>query len=438
MTTQPGQLGPFRYWGDRKPDTTRPLLTFTRASDAVPVKTGAAGDDAGSGTAATLRIYGPIDSWGGWWGVSAKEVSAALDLLGDVDRLVIRINSPGGDSFEGRAIMNLLRAHRAECTAVVDGLAASAASYIAVGCNETVMSPGTAMMIHDTHTAIYGDAAALRKQADVIESISKSGAELYASVAGGTVEHWRELQRAETWFTADEAVEAKLADRVGLVADLGPVETASDEGDDAIVALGDEDDRARAAYDLSIFTSPGRDKAPALKPPNASAGGSLNTEGGSAVAFSDEQIASLRSTLGLADDADEAAILAAAETVVDKVTEPTADTATEIPPGHVVIPAAKLADLEAGAQLATKTAAQLHDQAREAFLDSVRSKYLPANRDAWAKEYDRDAEATKTHFASAPDLVPVSELGHSQGGDAEALAADADYLALFPDEKKEA
>lgn len=436
MTTK---MGLFRYWGDRKPDTSKPILTFTRPTDAAKA---AKADAASSGADApkmvgTLRIYGPIDSWGGWWGVSAKDVSRALDQLGDVDQVIVRINSPGGESFEGRAIMNMLRAHKAQCIAVVDGIAASAASYIAVGCDETVMAPGTELMIHDTHTFVYGDAAELRKQADVVDSISRSGSELYADVAGGTAEQWRELQRAETWYTAAEAVEAGLADRVGVVPDAGPAETAQD--DQVVVVTPQGEELAEPAFDLSIFQFAGRDKAPDPKPPTASAGGSTETEGGSAVAFSDEQLTTMRQKLGLAETADEAAILAAVNAVVEESLEERPEgtpAETTIPEGHVVIPAAKLADLEAGAKLATDTAAVLQAKERDAFLDANRSKYLPANRDAWAKEYDRDPDATREHFKTAPDLVPVSELGHAQGGDAEALAADADYLALFPDEKQ--
>jgi ATP-dependent protease ClpP protease subunit len=427
------KLGPYRYWGERKPDTKRPLLTVSRNLDAVPIKTGTAGTDDKPVAAATLRIYGPIDSWGGWWGVSAKEVSTALDLLGDVEQLVVRINSPGGDAFEGRAIMNLLRAHKATCIAVVDGLAASAASYIAVGCDETVMSPGTALMIHDTHTIIYGNAEDLRKQADVIDSISKSGAELYAEVAGGTVEKWRELQRVETWFTASEAVEANLADRVAVVPDLGPVETASGDEEPTLTCCGEEDERAAAEYDLSIFHFAGRDQAPTPQPPTASADGSTQPEGGPAVAFSDEQVTTMRQKLGIAENADEATILAALDEALSEQAEPTA---VQIPEGHVVIPAAKLADLEAGAALAATTAKSLHDKERDAFLDSVRNKYLPTSRDGWAAEYDRDEEGVRAHFAKAPVLIATSELGHDNPVAENQAEDDEAYFSLFPDEKK--
>ena len=420
---QQSGLGGLAYWGDRKPPKN-----FADVFRAYATKeTSGKGGSTKTRTTATLRLYGPI--YDGWFGISARKVSQALDELGDVDAIVVRVNSPGGDAWEGMTILNMLRAHQAEVTAVVDGVAASAASYLVAGCDRTVMSPGTQMMIHDASALAYGPAETMAKAKVFLDSVSDSIAAIYADIAGGTDEAWRALMKETTWYTAKEAVAAGLADAVEVVKDAGETETAEDTEPDELES--DVEDR----FDLSMYPFAGRSHAPAPKPPAASAEGSTQTEGGTAVAVSDEQIADLRNKLGLADDADEATILATVEDVVDKATEPPAVTKpAEIPEGHVVIPAAKLADLEAGAKLATDTAAALQAKDRDAFLDANRSKFLPANRNAWAKEYDRDPEATKTHFASAPDIVPVSELGHAQGGDAEALAADADYLALFPDE----
>src|SRR5690606_23932349 len=84
------------------------------------------------GTVARLRLFDPIDSWGEWWGMSAKDFAAALDELpAEVDTLELLINSPGGDVFDGLAIVNTMRAHSARTVATVQGIAASAASFIA-------------------------------------------------------------------------------------------------------------------------------------------------------------------------------------------------------------------------------------------------------------------------------------------------------------------
>src|SRR5690554_544560 len=140
---------PNRFWGSR--DVPKTKREFFDAVVAPPPQ----GD---APEIATIRLYGPIDSWGGYWGISAKDVGGVLDALPEsVSQIILRINSPGGHVFEGISIMNLLAAHRAKVTAVVDGLAASAASVIAAGADETVMSPGTQMMIHCTSTIVWGN-----------------------------------------------------------------------------------------------------------------------------------------------------------------------------------------------------------------------------------------------------------------------------------------
>jgi ATP-dependent protease ClpP protease subunit len=417
-------LGGLAYWGDRKPPKAFAQVFNAAKSE----KSTGEGSSATTRTTATLRLYGPI--YDGWFGISARKVSEALDQLGDVDAIVIRVNSPGGDPWEGMAILNMLRAHAAEVTAVVDGVAASAASYLVAGCDKTVMSPGTQMMIHDASAIAYGPAETMAKAQTFLNSVSDSIAAIYADVAGGTDESWRALMKETTWYTAKEAVAAGLADSVGVVKDAGETETAEEQD----LAELDSEVEDMAQWAASVFNTAG---PPAPKPPTASADGNTHTEGGSAVALSDEQI-TMRQKLGIAEDADEATTLAALEEALEERAEPpAASTTPEIPEGHVVIPAAKLADLEAGAQLATTTAKALADQERDAFLNGpeARGKYLPSNRDAWAKEYDRDPQATREHFKTAPVLVPTNEIGHDNPVDEAQSEDDAVYAALFGDEK---
>ncbi len=189
-----------------------------------------------------LHLDDVIDSWGGSWGVSAKEVNAALAELGDVTEIHLHINSPGGEVWEGVAILNALRRHPATVTAVVDGLAASAASFIAAGCDRVVMARNTQMMIHDAWGIGIGPAADMRDLADRLDKISDNIASIYAGKSGGQVGDWRSLMLAETWYDADEAVAAGLADEVE-----GAVQA------DATVAN---------AFDLSVFKHPGRAQAP--------------------------------------------------------------------------------------------------------------------------------------------------------------------------------
>ena len=116
---------------------------------------------------ATMRLYDPIDSWGEYWGVSAKEFAQALDdLPSNVTEIRLHINSPGGDVFDGVAIVNSLRSHPARVVAVVDGIAASAASFIATAADETIMAPNSEMMIHDAWGLCVGNAAEMRQMAE--------------------------------------------------------------------------------------------------------------------------------------------------------------------------------------------------------------------------------------------------------------------------------
>lgn len=129
--------------------------------------------------------------------------------------------------------------------------------------------------------------------------------------------------------------------------------------------------------------------------------------------FNDTQITALREQVGFPADADADTIVAA---VTEALTESADPKETQVPAGHVVVPQAKLADLEAGAAAGVRAAQTLHDRDREAFLDANKTKYAAANRGAWATEYDRDPEGTRRHFAEAPVLVPINEIGHQDDG----------------------
>src|SRR5882757_1150017 len=169
---------------------------------------------------AKLYLYGPIDSWGGYWGVSAAEFATVLNELdSDVTQLELHINSPGGEVFECIAIMNLLKDHAATVTAVVDGLAASAASFIACGMNELVMGENTELMIHDAWGIAIGNAKDMHDYGDFLSRTSDNIAAVYAKKAGGTKADWREYMQAEAWFSAEEAVANGLADRVAAPAE---------------------------------------------------------------------------------------------------------------------------------------------------------------------------------------------------------------------------
>ena len=390
------------------------------------------------GTKATTRIYGSIVSWS-WFGsdnVSSKDVAKALDELDPtVTEIQVRLNSPGGAAFEGIAILNLLRAHPAKITAVVDGLAASAASIIAVGCDETIMSPGGQLMIHNPFCGAWGEASDLQKAINMLTALQSSMASLYAEATGeGSIEDWAAVMDAETWYTADEAVEAGLADVVQVVPDAGQTITAgtddTDETDDE--DLDEDDDELLMQFARFGYRYAGRQQAPAPRqvaaaamaptPPTASADGSTTEGKEPAVAFSDAELNTLRTKLGVAEDADEATILAALDEALDERAEAPAPqgSTTTIPEGMSLIETDVLAELKAGAADGRTARQQQVEAHRDGLIrDAIAAgKISPARRDHWVKQFAADAAGAEEMLAQLePGLIPVSEVGHADTGD---------------------
>ncbi len=415
----------YRYWGDRKPNARLAkvqMSTFMDTfldvmngdSDTAPEQVGL--DE--NPTVAVFRLYAPIDSWGGWWGISAEEVSAALDKLpSSVTTLIIRINSPGGEVPDALAILNMFRAHRAKTIAVVDGWAVSAASFIACGCDETVMSPGTEAMIHDARIFAYGDPAALRKMADRMDTSSNGVAAIYADKAGKDEAYWRTVMGPETWFTAKEFVEAGLADRVAVVPDAGMTDTpGTDEPE--VDETGLEGDAPENVFDLSMYRYAGRNQAPApaaaiappTKPPTASADGITPPEGGTDMSFIDD----VRTKLGVAKDADEATITAALDEALNERAEDTPPSSTNaLKDGQIAVSKAEWEEMRGDAQRGSAAATELHEMRRTAALDRLKDRFLPTNRQAWEKEYDLNPKATIEALEKRPVVIPLDELGHS-------------------------
>ena len=164
-----------------------------------------------------LTLYGDIAETT-WWGdeVTPKQFKADLDALGDIGTLDIYINSGGGDVFAGIAIYNTLRRSGAHKIAHVDGLAASIASVIAMAADEIVMAENAMMMIHEAWTLAGGNKREIRKIADELERIDGLIAETYQVRTNLDIDQIRDLLMAETWMTAQEAVEMGFADRVEL------------------------------------------------------------------------------------------------------------------------------------------------------------------------------------------------------------------------------
>jgi ATP-dependent Clp protease protease subunit len=175
-----------------------------------------------------LLVYEDIGEnyWSGG-GVTAKTVKQQIDQAGPHNSIAVRINSPGGDAFEGVAIHNLLRAQGKPVNVYVDGIAASAASIIAMAGDTRVMGNNAMMMIHNAWSVCQGYADDMRKMADTLDKVSASVAQTYIDRAGLSKDKVKDLMDAESWLSAKECVEMNLA--TGVAED--------DENDDAAMAL---------------------------------------------------------------------------------------------------------------------------------------------------------------------------------------------------------
>lgn len=144
-------------------------------------------------------------------GITAKRVSGALRAIGDKP-VVVEINSPGGDYFEGLAIYNVLREHTQDVTVKVVGIAASAASVIAMA-GDTIMVPRAGfLMIHNVWVVAIGNKDDLRAVADGLEPFDAVAAEIYAARSGMNIKEIVKMLDAETWIGGDDAVAMGMAD----------------------------------------------------------------------------------------------------------------------------------------------------------------------------------------------------------------------------------
>lgn len=184
-----------------------------------------------------INLY---DEIGGWFGVTAKQFREKLDGVKS-SKIILNINSPGGDVFDGIAIYNDLLAHKAYVVVRVTGLAASAASLIAMAGDEVHIADNAFFMIHNAWSVAIGDARAMTKRANLLSMIDAELGETYAARTGGDADDIREQMNDETWFNADEAVEQGFADKI----------IAADEKADA-----------KASFDLAPF----KNVPKALKP----------------------------------------------------------------------------------------------------------------------------------------------------------------------------
>lgn len=144
--------------------------------------------------------------------INAKDIRESLESV--TDDIVIKLNSPGGDVFEGIEIYNYLKDHPSNVTVEVTGVAASAATFITAGANEVIMNVGTSLMIHEASTFTWGNKSDIQKTLNALETIDESILSIYSEKTGQSNEQLKEWMNEEKWFTADEAVEFGFANSV--------------------------------------------------------------------------------------------------------------------------------------------------------------------------------------------------------------------------------
>lgn len=187
------------------------LLTFSMKKESPK-----AGDDwfrivSKKGEPTKVYIYDEI----GYWGTNAKDFASQL---GDIDdsEIHLHINSPGGSVFDGLAISAAIKDHKATVVGKVDGMAASAASFILQACDSREISRNAQVMIHDATAYAGGNAASMRRAAELLDRISDNIADIYAVRSKqGTKKSWRAtMVDGDTWYDGNEALSAGLVDLV--------------------------------------------------------------------------------------------------------------------------------------------------------------------------------------------------------------------------------
>ena len=174
-----------------------------------------ADDDEKKSTSAEIVIYDAIGK--SFWdddAVSAKDFIDSLTMLGDVAHITMRINSPGGDVFDGVAIHNAIKNHKAKVTAQIDGIAASAASFIAMAADKIIMPSNAFMLVHQSSGFSFGNADDMRAVAADLDRIDKSITATYVARTGQTAAKVKALMKEDRLMDAAEAKSLGYTDEV--------------------------------------------------------------------------------------------------------------------------------------------------------------------------------------------------------------------------------
>ena len=175
-----------------------------------------------SDSEAEVLLYDDIanfddDKWGF---ISAKGLINKIKALGNIQNITLRINSNGGSVFQAQAMYNFLRTHPANVTVRIDGIAASAASLVAMAGDKIIMPENAMMMIHNPAGGVMGEADEMRDMAEILDKIRDMIVNAYEAKTGQSREKIIDLMNAETWMSATEAHELNFCDEVDKAVEM--------------------------------------------------------------------------------------------------------------------------------------------------------------------------------------------------------------------------
>lgn len=168
------------------------------------------------GKKAELMIYGKIGS--GWFSeITGETISEELKLIGDVEEIDVRLHSPGGSVFEGVAIYNALKNHKAKINVIIDGYCASIATVIAMAGDTIKMRLGTIFMVHNPYTLAEGNAAELEKVGETLNILCENMIDIYMTRFKGTRAEMKAMMDAETWLDPQSALDKGFINQIDKV-----------------------------------------------------------------------------------------------------------------------------------------------------------------------------------------------------------------------------
>ena len=384
----------------RRPPSPRRTTVPDGRRQVVQVVAGGQGRRRQQAKRTTLHIYDVIGADVFFGGVDVQELVTAIEELDDDTEVDIRINSPGGAAWDGLTLANAIIRHPGTTRSYVDGLAASAASLVALATDEVIVSRYGQMMLHNARGGLYGTAEELKAAADTLAKLNGSMADYYADRAGGEPAAWARAMKRETWYSAEEAKEAGLATEIDDSGKREEVEAAAS---------------AAIAKAAAMFTYAGRQNAPAPTARVEDGPEGPEPQEEATVPIS-KQVAE---RLGLGEDAtDEDVIAKIGELETAKADEPDEDPADDtVDPAEVeaatkaaaklgltLVDPGTLAEMQANSALGAAAHAKLETQRVTAAVDAAigLGKIPAARKDHWVALMRADEVGTTKLLADIP------------------------------------